>query len=687
MSGYTNAVTNITDESQYYVYPMAASLRGGAVESEYNIRNLMTCLFNKSAAKSDDDFILFYNKDIDGKRPTLETYYNNTSWYNIDLEEGYCRIHDLAVGPGEGNCNGYYTRLYDYTPITSTALNIENLINANNGFTPLLPSDFAPSLPIAGTVYNSMSELLGKETTGTVSEPGEGGIEPDYIVAGQYIDGTSVRVKTDASENSYLYFTKYNNTWILNSDIIAEYSDDGANGQQISGYRIYSDGKYFFINPDNKNNIDRILFKNFTRDEIFTDALNGGLEYVKMPANAQLYKIDTVYQRFNVVLGLNWTVNQLVSSAQITICEDTTPIKYITETDIDGTKTQYAYTEYGILNKNLKDRGLLDAGIVLGTISIKKTPVFNILDNSREYSFEYSCTYEGNRYKTACIDLSRLGTDTDNLGENMYDKISRLFSLMIDNGSLKIGTVIRNSGFDPNPDSVNHDFVKCIAPYRLDLGLTDFEAGTGQEFTTGYLRLVNYNEEVNGATEVPNDLGYILKCRLAVNPTTGECTHLDSVEICNAGIRCFNDIIQFSENVSIGYYDEDLNRDHPCNLYVYGTTESKGLLTANSGLKIAAGQKITFVDGSAQISSTTAGVITTAKLNITNSLTANSIYIPNTTNTVLLADSSRFIVNTAKLDLSSADGSISNTGDITTGGSITATGNITGNKVYGAVWM
>ena len=58
MSGYTNAITNITDESQYYVYPMAASLRGGAVESEYNIRNLMTCLFNKSAAKRDEDFIL-----------------------------------------------------------------------------------------------------------------------------------------------------------------------------------------------------------------------------------------------------------------------------------------------------------------------------------------------------------------------------------------------------------------------------------------------------------------------------------------------------------------------------------------------------------------------------------------------------------------------------------------------------
>lgn len=685
MSGYTNAVTNITDESQYYVYPMAASLRGGAVESEYNIRNLMTCLFNKSAAKQDEDFIVYYNKSVEGQRPTLETYYDNANWYNIDLENGFCTIHDLAVGPGEGNCNGYYTRLHDFTPINNTALNIKNLQASHAGYVPLLPSDLAPTLPIASCSFTSLNapgdltSLIAVEAAGQIGKNAYPEPDADYVNMdeGKYLDGTSVRIRIDAVSDTYVYYTKIAGSWEFNSDIVTIYQKNPDNSQAINEYRIYADGKYFYKNPTT-GDIEIIVFDG---RQVFTDDINDGRQYITLDGELILYKIDVSYQNFNIVLGLNWTTNQLVSSAQVTICEDTTPVKYITETDIDGDTTQYAYTEYGILNKNLKDRGLLDAGILLGTIRIKKTPIYNIIEGQSSYTYEYSCTYEGNRYKTACIDLSKLGTDTDTLGENMYDKIARLYNLMIDSGSFKISSVMKNSGFDTNPESVNHDFAKCIAPYRLDLGITDFERGVGQDYINGYLRFINYNEDVNSATEVPN--GYIFKCRVAVDSGTGLASHLESLTLYNDAIECFDTSINFNRNVNIGLDDDDPNNQR--NLFVSGSLESRGIIKACDGITIGDDKEINFIGSDSTLSADSTG-LKTDRLIVSNYLKTNTLQIPNGASLTLDVANNKFIVNTAKLDLSSNDGSITSTGKIKTTGDIEGN-NIRGNKVYGAVWM
>ena len=672
MSGYTNAITNITDESQYYVYPMAASLRGGAVESEYNIRNLMTCLFNKSAAKRDEDFILYYNKVINGQRPTLETYYDNANWYRINFDDKYCELFDLVVGPGEGNCNGYYTRLYDYTPINNTALDISKLMDTEAGFTPLLPIDLAPTQPVAKKFYDSLTDL--KDTDGSISSD-NADFGAEYVLNGSYLDGTSVRVKLNESDDSpYIYYIKINGTWTLSSDIVTIYTKDDE-GQKVNKYRIYADGKYFYKDSTDKNkNPIKATFINAEGIDIaHTDTTNNNARYIELPGTCTLYKIATAYQDFNVVLGLNWTTNQLVSSAQITICEDTTPIKYVTETDLDGDTTQYAYTEFGMLNKNMQDHGLLDAGIVLGTIHVKKTPVYILQDASSEYRFEYSCTYEGNRYKTACINLDKLGTNTDNLGENMYDKINRLFSLMIDNGSFKIGTVIRNSGFDSNPDSAEHDFVKGIAPYRLDLGISDFEQGIGQNYVNGYLRFINYNEQTNNASEV--DKGYIFKCRLQVSPDTGEPIGLESLTLFNDGIECFDTSINFNQDVYIGNRSDNTK----CSLVVTDTIDADGIIRANNSLQINSDGVLRFGGNGPELKVSSGHLYTsnfdTDELNVKSATVSNSLTVKNT-----------FKVDITTLNLDSSTGEIITTGKIETSNNIKGN-EITGNKVFGAVWM
>lgn len=690
MSGYTNAVTNITDESQYYVYPMAASLRGGAVESEYNIRNLMTCLFNKSAAKQDEDFIVYYNKLVDKQKPTLETYYESSNWYRIDAERGTCEIMDLAVSPGEGNCNGYYIRLQDFTPINNTTLNITNLTETLPGFAPVLPADLEPSLPVAKNIFENLNSLIDAESKSLIGKSTYPEPDADYVIDNKYKDGTSVRVKLDSEGDTYVHYTKFGGNWVFTSEIVAIYSVNAQNTPYIANYRIYKDGKYFKKNPDS-GDIEVISFKDSKGADISIEDTVNGLKYCVLPGDITLYKVDVSYQNFNIILGLNWTVNQLVSSAQITICEDTTPIKYVTETDLDGDTTQYAYTEYGYLNKTLRDRGLLDAGIVLGTIRIKKTPVFSETSAGNSYSYRYSCTYEGNRYKTACIDLAKLGTDTDNLGENMYDKIARLFNLMIDSGSFKIGTVFRNSGFDTNPDSINHNFKNGIAPYRLDLGISDFETGVGQNYINGYLRFINYDEETNRAIEELS--GYIFKCRVKVDSLTGQVTGLESLTFYNDTIECFDDKVTFNNHVNIGSNETGKRR----NLFVSGETRNIGLIKADGGLKIGSSKTISFVGSSSTLSADSNGLKTdkftvTANMSGTNITATSSFTVPQKTDIPTGEESlydgptieiipGRVKINTKLLDINSTEGTITTAGDIST------TGNVTGNKVYGAVWM
>lgn len=587
MSAYTNAVTIISNEDQYYVYPMAASLRGGAVESEYNIRNLMSCLFNKSATKSMDDFVLFYNKSINKKYPTLETYSENSSWYRVNTDLGYCEIYDIAVGPGEGNCNGYYTRLYEHTPLTSTSLNIQNLINGPIGYEPIQLADYR-----------------------------EGDIEVVY-----------------APESS-----------------------------EIDHYKVYKDVKYFQIDQNN----------NYVPIEVSEEVASGSDKngpYTEVPGSKVIYKVSPAYAKFRVVLGLNWTINQLVSSVQVSIYEDSTIIETISESDSDNETITRNYTEFTKFNKVLQDRGLLDAGILLGTIAVKKTPLYSERNGHGSYSYKYTCTYTGNRYKTACIDLAKLGTDNDNLGINLYDKLNRVFSMMIDNGSLKIGTVINGSGFDENPESIKHDFLQGIAPYRLDLGLTKFTPNVSQNTVTGYLRIINYNEENDSYTAYASDgkseLGYMLKCDINVDASTGQPSGIKSLTL-------FNDGIQLHPNaMCIG------SEDRPKDLYIYGnTTIAPGKVLKLGNVQISSDGTNIVIPNLKVAGTFSADTLSAKNATITNNLRTKQLNATQSINTPSLEIGNNILVSNNSVKIQADSLSIDSDAGI-----------IEAPKVFGAVWQ
>lgn len=86
-----------------YIYPMANSLRGGAIASEYNIRSLFGVLLSKSSAKTKDDFMPteYFNSLSDNTWAIVTP--KDSKNYNIQFK--------LQVTGGEGNCNGYYVKI------------------------------------------------------------------------------------------------------------------------------------------------------------------------------------------------------------------------------------------------------------------------------------------------------------------------------------------------------------------------------------------------------------------------------------------------------------------------------------------------------------------------------------------------------------------------------------------------
>lgn len=566
----TNAITNITDESQFYVYPMAASLRGGAIASEYNIRNLMTCLFNKSAAKSDTDFILYYNQLVNGKRPTLETYYNNSTWYSMNDSHTICTIKDLAVGPGEGNCNGYYTRIYDYIPLNSANLDISDL-NDRIEYRAVALSEYLPDIKY---LYNAHGELL----SGDISEDA-------------FNSDDCVEFALDSTTAANKYFRKINDS----------------NFEQLS--------------------LASIETSIFLKTE-------------------ELYVPSTVTQEFNILLGLNWTMNQLVSSVQVTICDNTSVIHTITSADADGDLDTNYYTEFQLINKTLQDQGLLDAGIVLGKIIVKRIPQYNNRSDSSYYDYTYTCTYEGNRYKVACIDLEKLGSSISNIGDDLYDKLLRLYTLMIDSGSFKIGTVITNSGFNTNPQSSHHNFTTGISKYRLELGIEPCELELTDN-VDGYLRIIDYDElngstsnlaELNQTTGLMEDLGYLFKCNIEIDRRDSRPKKLNYLTLFNDSIQICNEIVNFAKPITAEAYLIDKNDSDSMFLLGLGTNS------------------------------------------IDNSHT--QIYSNKDDSDGLVTYTINIIADTIKLDsiVTQCTGNLSVTENITAN-------TITGNKVYGAVWM
>lgn len=92
----------IIDKDICYIYPMANSLRGGAIASEYNIRNLFNVLLSKSSAKQFGDFD--FDHDISG-----DWYTKSSTSTNTDLLIDF----NINIGKGSGNCNGYYVEVSD----------------------------------------------------------------------------------------------------------------------------------------------------------------------------------------------------------------------------------------------------------------------------------------------------------------------------------------------------------------------------------------------------------------------------------------------------------------------------------------------------------------------------------------------------------------------------------------------
>lgn len=409
----TYSITNIADESQYYIYPMAASLRGGAVESEFNIRNLMTCLFNKSSTKTESDFVVYAPAEYDSAtntyiRKPLETYEGN-SWYTMntdDQNDSICKISDIVVGAGEGNCNGYYIKLHEALSLDTCVLDITDLRNQS--------------------VQYSLCETI------PVGEQGDFDIVTD-----------GYKLKT-GNEQKYFTCTGTNN--------------------------------YTVLQPGTTITVD-----------------------------TKIYIPTSVYKDFNILLALNWTTNQLVSSCNITVCE-------ASKFDADKNYTS-ADTEYTTLTKAMQDSGLLDAGILLGTLRIKKSWVPDATNKNGSLAAEYNVVYSPNMHKTTCIDLTKLGTGNITLAEYLYDKLSRLYNLMVDNGSFKLGAVVSNQ-FEPNPDSPNHDFDSGISKYRVELCLNPAMKGPDGEITTntasGCFRIINYDENRSETTPVSDIFSYEL---------------------------------------------------------------------------------------------------------------------------------------------------------------------------------
>ncbi len=110
------------DSSISYIYPMANSLRGGAIASEFNIRNLFNVLLSKSSAVSTDDF----NPNISGSNENTESNEiinlmpKDNSWYRIitrSNKDSNVKVNTtqftLTIPGGRGNCNGYYVNVSD----------------------------------------------------------------------------------------------------------------------------------------------------------------------------------------------------------------------------------------------------------------------------------------------------------------------------------------------------------------------------------------------------------------------------------------------------------------------------------------------------------------------------------------------------------------------------------------------
>ena len=93
----TNSHATLIQPNECYIYPMANSLRGGAIASEYNIRNLFGVLLSKSSAKTNNDF----EANVDESSKWYGKELNINTSQNGQRKE-YTSDFELIISPGSG---------------------------------------------------------------------------------------------------------------------------------------------------------------------------------------------------------------------------------------------------------------------------------------------------------------------------------------------------------------------------------------------------------------------------------------------------------------------------------------------------------------------------------------------------------------------------------------------------------
>lgn len=189
--------------------------------------------------------------------------------------------------------------------------------------------------------------------------------------------------------------------------------------------------------------------------------------------------------------------------------------------------------------EKFKKYGFYDIGIELGHIEVNITP-----NNTDE---PLSAKYFENDNKMACIDLDRLGNANGTFADQLYNRLSRLYRLMIDIGTITVGTVI-NDSYDPQPGTNSHDF-SLISPYKIQMYI-DEERDDTNKFTGNYsggLRYIKFSTEQGHYEEVDSNSKTELSINLLTFTTDSSGRNIKSISLLNNNVFTNNSLT--TENI------------------------------------------------------------------------------------------------------------------------------------------
>lgn len=326
-----------------------------------------------------------------------------------------------------------------------------------------------------------------------------------------------------------------------------------------------------------------------------------------------------------------------------------------------------------IYDDELKQYGFYDIGILIGTINIDAQDTSDIKVN-----------YNYNENITNCIDINRLGNANGDYVSQLYNKINRLYNLMLDSGFMTVGTVLQNKvitidgvdyKFNPEPGTHGYKYKdELVSSNKIQMYLkprnisVENESISGGPHSSGNLShsQIMPNTIQGYIGETPQDMIYdeltntVSFSSIDINLGTGEYT-------INGEVTDANVSYQYNED---GYYEGGLQ-------YVQ----------RNSDSSFSNNQDI--IKFKSEVENNVSKI---TEINICNSIFTNDNIDVKSINTEYLYIKSPMSSNT--ISIYTSDGqtlTIDNTvyinGFLTVHQDITADGNITGNKVFGAVWQ